>query len=392
MLRLTLKNLWGYKVRLALTATAVVLGVAFMVGTMVLTDTMSRSFDAIFETAGADVDLVIQRPEAVSYNDATARARIAGPVVGEVRAVSGVDAALGSIEGPAQIVNKDGTFSPQNGTGMAVGANWIEDARLNPVELATGQAPRADDQVVIDKATAEAQGFEVGDGLKILVRGEPIALTVVGIATFGDLDGVPGMSLVALNDRMAQQYFAEPGYYDSIVVAADSGTDLGAVSADINSALGTGAYEIKTGAQDTADKQEDLKEDLSFFNDFLMTFAYVALFVGTFIIYNTFSILVAQRAKDNAMLRAIGASRRQLMWSTAIESAAVGLIAGAIGLGLGVLMSFGLRALLTGVGMELPSAATVVATHTVVTAFVVGVGVTVLSAIGPALKEAGSGP
>lgn len=386
MLRLTLKNVWGYKVRLALTATAVVLGVAFMVGTMVLTDTMSRSFDSIFETAGADIDLVIQRSEAVSYRDTTARARISESTVGDVRAVSGVDSASGAIQGMTQIVYRDGTFSPQAGTGMSVGGNWIEDARLNPFELASGHAPQADDEVVIDKATAEAQGFQAGDSLKILVRGEPVALTVAGIATFGDLDGIPGTSLVALNDRMAQQYFAEPGQYDSIVVAAGSGVELGAVSADINSALGAGSYEIKTGAQDTADKQEDLKEDLSFFNDFLMTFAYVALFVGTFIIYNTFSILIAQRAKDNAMLRAIGASRRQLLWSTAIESAVVGLVAGAIGLGLGILMSFGLRALLTGVGMELPSAATVVGTHTVVTAFVVGVGVTVLSAVGPAMK------
>lgn len=386
MLRLTFTNLWAYKVRLALTGVAVVLGVAFMAGTMVLTDTMDRTFDAMFETANAGTDVVVRQPSAVESQQVQMRERVPAELIGKVRTVEGVAAAEGTVNGFAQLVKADGTLSSTRGGTVTIGANWIADADLNPFSLDSGRPPQAADEVVIDKVTADAQGWTIGDEVKVLAMGQPVNLHLVGIASFGSIGGLPGASLVAVNDEAAQRHFAAPGYYDSIAVRAVEGVEPEELRSGINAALGAGAYEVVTGEADTAEKQNKFAENLEFFNTFLMAFAFVSLFVGTFIIYNTFSILVAQRTKDNAMLRAIGASRRQVRWAALCESAAVGVIAAGIGLGLGVAMSFGLRALLGAAGIDLPDGETVVAMHTVVTSLVVGVGVSVVSAVGPVIR------
>jgi putative ABC transport system permease protein len=386
MLRLTVKNLWAYKVRLALTGVAVILGVAFMAGTMVLTDTMTKTFDGMFETANAGIDVVVQQPTSVESDDMTVQDRIPAETVDQIRSVEGVEAAAGTIQGFAQLVNADGTASSLDGIGATLGTNWITDEALNPFSLAAGHAPEAPEAVVLDQATIDTQGWQLGDTITVLAKGAPHELTLVGSATFGDVEGLPGATLVSVNDEAAQQLFAEPGHYDNVAVAAAEGVDIAALATNIDETLGAGRYDVATGEADTAEKQSDFQKDLAFFNQFLMAFAFVSLFVGTFIIYNTFSILVAQRTKDMAMLRAIGASRRQLLRSVIAESALVGVIAGAIGLVMGVLMSFGLKALLSMVGLDIPSGETVVSTKTVITAFVIGVVVTVLSAVGPAVR------
>jgi len=386
MLRLTLKNLWAYKVRLTLTGVAVVLGVAFMAGTMVLTDTMDRTFDTMFETANAGTDVVVRRPSPVESQQVQTRERVPAELVEKVGAVKGVAVAKGAVTGFAQLVQSDGTLSSTRGGTVTIGTNWIDDEDLNAFSLDSGRSPRAGDEVVIDKATAETQGWAIGDEVEVMAMGEPVKLRLVGIAGFGDIGGLPGASLVAVDDEVAQRYFAAPGYYDSIVVRAGEGVESEALRSEIDSALGFGVYEVVTGEADTADKKSKFAENLGFFNTFLMAFAFISLFVGTFIIYNTFSILVAQRTKDNAMLRAIGASRRQVRWAALCESAAVGVLAAGVGLGLGVAMSFGLRALLGAVGIDLPEGETVVAMHTIVTSFVVGVGVSVVSAVGPVIR------
>ena len=222
----------------------------------------------------------------------------------------------------------------------------------------------------------------------MLGKGAPRRLTVVGTATYGDVGGLPGMTLVAVTDATAQELFAEPGAYDRVLVASDGSVSADALSARIATTLGNpGTFEVVTGAADTASSKADLKEDLGFFSTFLLAFAYIALFVGMFIIYNTFSIVVAQRAREMAMLRAIGASRAQVVRSVVFESVAVGVVASALGLGAGVLMSFGLRALLGGVGLEVPSGSIVIAPSTVITAFVVGTVITVASALWPAVRS-----
>jgi putative ABC transport system permease protein len=386
MLRLTVKNLWERKVRLALTGVAVVLGVAFMVGTMVLTDTISYTFDSMFESANEGIDVVVQQPEGIQSDMGAVRDRVPAELVDQVRSVDGVTTAAGSIQGFAQLVNADGSASSLDGVGTTVGMNWIDDETLNPFTLSSGHAPESATEMVLDEATAESQGWNLGDPVTVLAKGSPTEMTLVGTATFGEIGGLPGASAVGVTDETAQTLFAEPGTYDLIAVTAEDGVDQDELRGRVDSTLGAGTYEVVTGESDTTDKKSDFQEDLSFFNTFLLAFAFVSLFVGTFIIYNTFSILVAQRTKDMAMLRAIGASRRQLLRSIVGESALVGVVAGVVGLGLGVVMSFALKAMLGAVGVDIPAGKTIVAANTVVTALIVGVVVTVLSAVGPALR------
>jgi putative ABC transport system permease protein len=390
MWRLTLKNLWAHKLRLALTGLAVVLGVAFMSGTMVLTDTLSRTFDELFVTANANTDVVVQQPQTVAPEWGELRERVPASLVDDVRAVDGVDTAVGSVQGYAQLVQADGTVY-ESDLGTVIGANWI-DSSLNPFTLSSGHAPEALGQAVLDEATVEREGWALGDTVTVLAKGQPTDLTLVGTATFGDVGGLPGSVLVGTNDATAQALFGEPGWYDSVVVAAADGTDDAALASAIDEHLGAGTYDVMTGDDSTATQQEQFREGISFFSTFLLTFALVALFVGTFIIYNTFSILAAQRSRDLAMLRAVGASRRQLLRSLVVESTAVGLVAGALGLVAGVGMSQALKALLAGIGLELPTGPIVVTTGTIVTAFTVGVVVTVVSAFGPAWKASRIAP
>ncbi|MFN2505018.1 MAG: ABC transporter permease [Acidimicrobiales bacterium] len=389
MLRLTWKGLWAHKLRFALTGLAVILGVAFMSGTQILTDTMGKTFDGIFEDANQGVDVVVRREAAVeSAFEGEVRERVDTATLDRIRAVDGVDAAAGSIEGQAVLVGPDGKAEAATGFGGVIGANWVEDQRLNPFTIATGSAPRATAEAVIDQNTFDSDHHALGDKITVLGKGEPRQLTVVGTATYGDVGGLPGVTLVGVTDATAQEMFAEPGAYDSILVASDGSVSDDALSARIAADLGNpDTYEVVTGAADTANSKADLKEGLGFFSTFLLAFAYIALFVGMFIIYNTFSIVVAQRARDMAMLRAIGASRAQVVRSVVLESVAVGVVASAAGLGVGVLMSFGLRALLSAVGLEVPSGAIVIAPSTVITAFAVGTAITVASALWPAVRS-----
>jgi putative ABC transport system permease protein len=389
MFRLTWRGLWAHKLRFALTGLAVVLGVAFLSGTQILTDTMGKTFDGIFEDANEGVDVVVRRAAAVeSAFDVDVRERVDTVTLNRIRAVEGVDVAAGSIEGQAALVGPDGKAQAGTAFGGVVGANWVEDQRLNPFTIAAGHAPRAPDEAVLDQTTFDSDRHALGDTITVLGKGAPRRLTLVGTATYGDAGGLPGVTLVAVTDATAQELFAQPGDYDRVLVASDASVSDGALASRIAAGLGRpGTYEVVTGAADTASSKADLKKDLGFFSSFLNAFAYIALFVGMFIIYNTFSIVVTQRARDMAMLRAIGTSRAQVVRSVVVESVAVGVVASAVGLGAGVLMSFGLRALLGGVGLEVPSGSIVIAPSTVITALVVGTVITVISALWPAVRS-----
>jgi len=388
MLSLTVKGLWAHKLRYTLTGLAVVLGVAFMVGTMVLTDTMEKTFDEVFESANDGTEVIVRRDAAIDGELATARDRLEAGVVDRVAAVYGVEAARGSIQGVTQLVEADGTTSATEGLGVTMGSNWIDDERLNPFSLSSGRPPSAAGEAVIDENTAEDQGWVLGDSIRVLTTAGPTELKLVGMATYGPLGGVPGSSLVATSDATAQRLFAEPGRYDSVLVAGAAGVTSADLTERIESSVASpgSGLEALTGEQDTADKQADFKDDLAFFNQFLMAFAYVALFVGMFIIYNTFSIVVAQRTRDLAMLRAIGARRGQVLRSVVLESIVVGLISAAVGLAAGVGLSFGLRALLAAGGLDIPGGSLVMSSAAITTALVVGVSVSVLSAVVPAVR------
>jgi putative ABC transport system permease protein len=392
MFNLTRKGLWAHKVRFMLTGLAVVLGVAFMAGTMILTDTMGKTFDGLFATSNEGIDVVVHRTTGVESDVMDVQERVDANVLDQIRRIDGVDAAAGSIEGFAQIVGADGTVTTTDGIGGTMGVAWIDDERLNPFELTSGRAPRGPSEIVLDQATVEDQGWALGDAVGVLGKNATTQMTIVGTAGFGDVKGIPGFTVIAADDATAQAMFAQPGAYDGIVVAADESTTAAELATRIEDEIGSSGLEILTGDADTADKQADFKEDMSFFNTFLMAFAYIALFVGMFIIYNTFSIIIAQRMREMAMLRAVGASRRQVLRSVLLESATIGAVSSAIGLGAGVLMSFGLRGLLTAVGLEIPSGSVVITGGTVATAFIVGITVTMISSVGPALRASRIAP
>ena len=388
---LTVRELWAHKLRFMLTGLAVVLGVAFMAGTMVLTDTMGKTFDGLFESANADVDVLVQQHATVDATWGEVRERIPADALETVRSVDGVEAAAGSVQGFAQLVKADGSVAAPDGLGMTIGANWVDES-LNPFDLASGSAPDSATDAVIDQGTADREGWTLGDTVSVLTNDGPRELTVVGTATMGELEGIPGSSVIAVADAAAQDMFGQPGYYDSVVVAGSGEIEAAALATKIDVALGDGTFEVLTAEADTAAKQNQFEEDLSFFNQFLMAFAYVSLFVGTFIIYNTFSIVVAQRSKDMAMLRAIGASRRQVARATRVEALVTGVLASALGVVLGIGAAVGLRALLAGFGLDLPEGGLVVNASTVAICMGVGVLVTFVAAIVPARRAAKVAP
>jgi putative ABC transport system permease protein len=388
VLRVTVKGLLAHKLRLAATALAVMLGVAFMAGTLIFTDTISRTFDDLFGDVFRDTDAVVRQQEAFSapQGEGAQRGRVDASLVGTVAAVDGVAQAEGNVQGYTRLVGKDGEpiGDPEMGA-PTFGANWSESDELNPFTLVEGTAPRADDQVVIDKKSADDAELSVGDTATVLVQGPPRQVRVVGIVKFGEADSPGGASFVLFTTAAAQRLVAQPGQFDSVSVVAEGGLSQQEVAERIAPVLPAGA-EVVTGEQVTKENQDEIKEGLSFFNVFMLVFAVVALLVGSFMIFNTFSITVAQRTRENALLRAIGASKRQVLASVLLEAVVVGVLASLIGLAVGLAVAVGLKALLAGFGIDIPAGGVVFSPRTAIISLVVGVTVTVLAALSPARK------
>jgi putative ABC transport system permease protein len=387
ILHLSLRNVRAQFVRFVLTATAVVLGVAFMSGTMILTDTMGASFDRVFETANAGVDVIVQHPG--TGDDPTLdHPRMPATTLDDVRQISGVAAAEGTVQGFAQLDRRH-TAGPMS---VTLGMNWVVDPKLNPLELSDGQPPREPREVVVDRATAEREGWEVGSPVTLVADDGPQTFTVVGLATFGELQGLPGVSLVATETATAQRLFGEPESFDTLVIAGDGSVQPTQLVETVRNALDEPALEVVSGRADTAAKQADLHENLRFFNAFLLAFAAVALFVGVFIIYNTFTIVLAQRSRELATLRLLGGSRTQVLRSVLIEAGVIGTGSSVLGLVLGVFTSRALRAVLVSAGLPLPAGPTIITSTTVITATVVGLAVTLGSTIVPAWRARRTAP
>jgi putative ABC transport system permease protein len=386
MLRTTIKTLLARRLRLITTGFAVLLGVAFMSGTLVLTDTVSKTFNNLFATVFQHTDTVVRGEKLFTSRFGDQRPRIDASLVSTVRAVPGVSAVEGGVQGYAQLVDKKGKAvgKPNNGP-PTFGGDWSEVADLNPFHLSSGHAPTADGQVVVDKGTADKAGYKAGDTATVLVQGPPMQVTIVGIAKFGDTDSPGGASFVLFNQAEAQRVIGEVGKFDTINVVATKGVSQEELQSRIAKVLPPGT-EAVTGKEVVAENQRDIQKGLKFFKTFLLTFALIALFVGSFIIYNTFSIIVAQRSREMALLRAIGASRRQVLASVMLEAGVVGLIASVLGLLAGIGVAAGLKALLAGFGIDIPAGGVVLSGNTVVTALIAGLFVSLAAALFPARK------
>lgn len=385
MRRVTLKGLLAHKLRLALTALAIVLGVMFISGTFVLTDTLNDTFTTLFKNVYQNVDFQVRaKAEFTGQGGAGVRRPIPASILPTVSAVPGVAAAEGQVGGYAQFVAPDGKAVGTSGA-PTLGVSFTPNSRLSSLHLVRGTAPSTPGQVAIDEATAVKYHFAVGQRVEVLLAGPPQHFTISGIVRFGTADNLAGATIAAFDLPTAQRVLNRAGVFDDIDVLAKPGAGQAQLRRAIAAVLPAGV-EVVTGQAVASEQTSSIGQALSFFSTALEVFGFIALFVGGFTIFNTFSIIVGQRTRELALLRILGASRRQVFLSVLGEAALTGLLAAVIGLGLGLLAARGLEALLSGFGITLPASGLVFRPRTALVGLVVGVAVTVVSAVGPARR------
>jgi putative ABC transport system permease protein len=387
--KVALRGIFEHKGRLIATFLAVTLGVAFMGGVLVLADTMNSTFDDLFGDIYKDTDAVVRSATEVGSSDdpfssGGTRAQVSDELLERVRDTAGVAQAEGNIQGYARIIDKHGdpVGDPTQGP-PTFGGNWTDSRDLNPFRLAEGRAPEADDEIVIDKASADSTGYVPGDTVPVQARDSVEDYTLVGVARFGTADSPAGASFVLWTTPAAQRLIGEPGRFADIGVVADDGVSQQEVTASLRRSLEGDDVEVLTGAEITEETQSDIARSLSFITRIFLVFAIIALVVGGFVIYNSFAIIVAQRTREMALLRAVGASGRQVRVAVLLEAAVVGLTGAVVGL----LLGLGL-ATLFGAFLQLPGDSLSVTPVSVALALVTGIVVTVASAYLPARRAA----
>ncbi|MEI5100831.1 FtsX-like permease family protein [Streptomyces sp. PmtG] len=391
--RLSLTSLRGHKRRFAGTFLAVLLGVAFLAGTLVMGDTLRASFDAMFGDASRGTDAVVRSENTITTPGESQGVRrpVDTGLVERLERVPGVAAVEPNIQGAGQLVGKDG--DPVGGQGPpTLAGNWITDTELNPYRLAEGRAPAKSGEVVVNRGAAESGDLKIGDTATLRTP-DPVRVTVVGLATFGGEDGMAQTTFTGMTRADAEKYLMPgPGEAASLQVRAAPGTSQGALVDALAPVLPRGVEAI-TG-QEAADENSEMisGQFLTLFTTFLLVFSGVALLVATFSIHNTFAIVVAQRTRENALLRALGASRRQVTGATLIEAGAVAVVASTAGLAGGIGIAAGLQALFPAIGFPFPEGDLVISGTSLLLPLAVGVVVCAASALLPAARAGRSAP
>jgi putative ABC transport system permease protein len=385
VLSLTVKEMRGHGRRLVGTAVAVFLGVAFLAGTLVLGDTLRNNFDNLFADVNAGTDVVVRNATDLGIEADEPRGLIDRSLVDRIAEVDGVAAAEPQVQGLGQLLGADGGAVGGGGPPQLAGS-WTTDQELNPYRLVEGRAPEADDEVVINRGAADDGDLQIGDHTTVLTP-EPVEVTIVGVSTFGDQDGLGGVTFTAFSLEGAMEHVTkDPDGVSTIAVRAADGTSQAELVSRVDDVLPNGV-EAVSGSSVSTENADDINElFLDMLTTFLTVFAGIALLVATFSIYNTFSIIVAQRARTAALLRAIGASRRQVLVSVVIEAAVVGVVASLVGLAGGIGVAGLLKALFDAAGFALPAGGIVVTSGAVIVSVVVGLVVTLLAGIVPAMK------
>ena len=386
MTKFALKGLLGRKLRTALTAFAIVLGVAMVSGTFVLTDSIDKAFDSIFTQSRAGSTAVISGKAAFDISD---QSGVTNPLLDEsllpkVRAVSGVGAAEGSVNGEAQLIGDDGKAivyggAPNLGFSIANG-----NSVFNPLTLVDGKWP-AQGEVVVDQSTVDKEKLKVGETIGVQGDGPVERLHISGIVKFGSVATIGGATLAGFDLPTAQRIFDKRGKLDEIAVAAEQGTAETTLVQEIEKVLPPSA-EIRLASEQAKEDGSDTNQFITFLRGFLLAFAGIALFVGSFVIANSLSITIAQRTREFATIRTLGGSRRQVLTSIVIEALAVGALASVIGLVSGLLLAKGLFKLFDAVGFTLPNQGLLLETRTIVVSLLVGILVTLLASLRPALR------
>lgn len=393
MFVLAVKMTLARKGRLVLTSLAVILGTAFLSGTFVFRDTINQTFDRLFADVFRDVNAYVRSTTFLEL-DFGGEQRAATPVsvLDTVRGVEGVTSATGDIQAFARVIGKDGEPLGSEGNGPPTFGGIASSDSAGLWSITEGRLPVGSNEVVLDKATADNGEFVVGDNVRVVAVRGTREFTLVGIASYGDISSPGGATFALFDQPTASEFLLQPGFVDAILVEGDDSVSDEVLAQRINAALSADLkLETLTGAEITAEVQGQIKDVLNIFSTFLIVFSYIALSIGSFVIYNVFSITAAQRLRENALLRAIGASRRQVSRALLVESTAMGVVGSVIGFGIGILLSQLLSALLKATGFEVPTQGLAISTSAFVNTFVAGVLVTVLAAWLPA-RRAGRVP
>ena len=382
MRQVVLRGFFSRKLRALLTGLAIALGVCLMAGTYVLTDTIDRSFAHIFDTATKGIDVSVTPHKSIKSVDDSSLPPIPASALERVKQVPGVKLASGTIFSQGTILDAKNKRLGSGGAPTFIAS--VDPGQFESFKASDGRLPAGDGEVALDAGTAKDKHVAIGDTVAIVGRGPARRFRVVGLVKFGGAESF-GASAALLTLRDAQQVSGERNSFDSIDVAADTGVTPEALRNRIRAVLPR-SLDVRTGQQQADKQTQDLHDNLGFLRTFLLVFAYVALFVGGFIIFNTFSITVAQRTREFGLLRMLGASRRQVLRSVVAESLLLGVFGSVVGLALGLAVAPGLKALFKAFGASLPADGIVLETRTIVVSLLVGTIVTLLSGLAPAVR------
>jgi putative ABC transport system permease protein len=383
MRRVVLRGLAGRKLRAALATLAVVLGVAMVSGTYVFTDTIEEAIDTLLTEAYTGSDAVVSANEVIDAPEG-GRATVGAELLAELEGLPQVEAASGGIVDTARLIDKSGEPISTRDGAIAISVDAAEP-RFNPLVLTDGRWPAGSQEVAIDAGTAAAHGFAVGDTIAVAGPGSVHRFRISGIAELERLDSIGGLTLAIFDPKTAQSVFSKAGRFDEILVAAREGVSPEQLAHAVRPILPAGT-EVATGEAEIASQAEGTHEDIAVVRKFMLAFGGLALFVGAFVIFNTLSTTIAQRTRELATLRTLGASRRQVLGSVMLESAVIGAVGSALGLLLGPVLARGLSALFVALGQDLPETGAVIATRTVVVSLLVGVLITIVAGLLPALR------
>ncbi|HZB41487.1 MAG TPA: FtsX-like permease family protein [Ilumatobacter sp.] len=366
-------------------ALAILASVAFVSGSFILADSLKATFDNLFTELTADVDLEVRSVLTVDDISA-ARDPVPASLEQTVNDVPGVAVAEGALQRTATLLQKDGDAVDTRGA-PALGVSWSDDPELNGVTLKEGRAPAADDEVVIDKLTADNNDYEVGDDITIVFDNGPATFRIVGLVGLGDTDGFGGATIASFAHQYAQQILDAGDTWDVIDMRIEEGADLAQVQAAVEQVL-PARTEVVTGEQVSEEASDSINEIISIFGNILLTFAFVTAFVAAFIINNVFGITIGQRLRELALMRGIGASTKQVRRLIVLEALLISVTATVLGILAGFAVAKGMITIFNASGAGFPSSSLILRPPAVIVSLIVGVGVTMASVVFPARRAA----
>jgi putative ABC transport system permease protein len=384
MIRAELRGLFGRKLRTVLTAVAIILGVAMVSGTYVLADSIDKAFGSIFTDVRKGSDVVVTGKAATSTDNGSTAPTLPDALLGKIRSLPGVRTAEGGVNGDAHLIGSNGkaiAFGGAPNLGFSVSK---PDSPFNPLSLVEGSWPHGA-EVVVDSSTAHKKHLSVGQEIGVQSQGPIVRLKISGLVKFGSV-GLGGATLAGFDLPTARRLFDKPGVFDEIDIAGKSTVTDQELLKQVRSVLNPVNQQARSGAEQAAEDAKDTDTFISFLRDFLLAFGGIALFVGSFVIANSLSITIAQRTREFATYRTMGATRRQVLRAIFAEALVIGTLASVVGLFLGLGLAKGLFRLFDALGFTLPNSGIIFATRTVIVSLLVGVIVTLIASMRPAIR------